>query len=151
MGRRTRASSGTPAGPRRITGSAVRATHASKTDASGAATRTALIRGARTRLTQTRGDTDVRRIRHRYGHGKGPTPLAIAREDVAAGRFSTLTLEQSGSYWYVGRKVDRPLYAARPDGPQALVFEAAAGPFASRGYAEKIIERARARADREAP
>ena len=85
-------------------------------------------------------------LSRRYGRSKCPTPLAIAREDAAAGRFSTLRVQQEGGYWYVGRLVERPLYRDRPEGPQALVFERAAGPFASRGYAEKIIERAQKRA-----
>lgn len=84
-----------------------------------------------------------RALSRRYG----PTPLAIARKDAAAGRFSTLRVQQEGGYWYVGRLVERPLHRDRPDGPQTLVFESAAGPFASRGYAEKIIERARKRAE----
>ncbi len=83
--------------------------------------------------------------------GRWPsTPLSVARADVAAGRFSTLRVQQeNGGYWYVGHLVDRPLYRDRPEGVQALVFETLAGPFASRGYAEKIIERARKRADQE--
>ena len=78
------------------------------------------------------------------------TPLAVARIDEAAGRWSTLRTEQSNGYWYVGHKVERPLHADRPTGPQALVFEVLAGPFASQGKAEHIIKTARSRAEREA-
>jgi hypothetical protein len=89
------------------------------------------------------------------------TPLAIARADNAAGRFSTLRAEQDSidkrlsalsgtkAYWYVGHHIDVPLYRDRPDGPQALKFETVAGPFTTRGAAEKVIERARNRADKD--
>jgi hypothetical protein len=91
-----------------------------------------------------------RALRRRYGHAKGLTPLSVARADVAAGRFSTLRVRrEGGSYWYVGHLVERPVHRDRPEGPQALAFETLAGPFASQGYAEKVMERARTRADRE--
>jgi hypothetical protein len=81
------------------------------------------------------------------------SPLDVARADHAAGRFSTLRAEQMREdgpkgYWYVGHHVDVPL---RQGGPAvALKFETLAGPFTVRGAADKVIERARARADREA-
>jgi len=87
-------------------------------------------------------------LRRRYGHAR-LTPFALALADVAAGRFSSLRVQQSNGYWYVGHLVERPLYRDRPDGPQALVFESVSGPFASEGYAKKIIERARKRADKQ--
>jgi len=84
------------------------------------------------------------------------TPLDVARADVAAGRFSTLRAEQDSidkslsgprAYWYVGHHVEVPLH---PGGrPVALKFESLAGPFPARGAAEKVIERARSRADKE--
>jgi hypothetical protein len=81
-------------------------------------------------------------------------PIDVARADVAAERFSTLQAKQvdkefngPNAYWYVGHNIDVPL---RPGGPAvALKFETLAGPFTIRGAAEKVIERARARADRE--
>ena len=83
-------------------------------------------------------------------------PIDVARADVAAERFSTLCAEQDPitkkldgpkAYWYVGHYVD---VALRPGGPKvAHEFETLAGPFTVRGAAEKAIERARARADRE--
>ena len=76
-----------------------------------------------------------------------PTPLSIARADAEAGRFSTLRIQQENGYWYVGQLVDVPVRAANPSGPQALVFKSVAGPFASRGYAEKVVERALKRAE----
>jgi hypothetical protein len=79
---------------------------------------------------------------------KKPTPMSVAKEDEQAGRFSSLRVQQNQGYWYVGRLVERPLYRDRPKGPFALVFEDLAGPFASRGYAEKIVERALKRAER---
>jgi hypothetical protein len=84
-------------------------------------------------------------------HKQKLTPLAIARADVVAGRYTTLRAERphEGSYWYVGHHVDVPLHKDRPEGPQALKFETVAGPFVTRGAADKVIERARARADRE--
>lgn len=88
------------------------------------------------------------RLHRRYGHAKKLTPLAVAREDVAAGRFATLQVRQLEGYWYVGRLVEQPLHRDRPTGPQALVFERVAGPFASGGHAEKIRERALKQAER---
>src|SRR5271157_3098150 len=46
----------------------------------------------------------------RHGHAKGLSPLAVARADIAAGRFSTLRVQRSEGYWYVGRLAERPLH-----------------------------------------
>jgi hypothetical protein len=104
----------------------------------------------------------MKQLRRRYGRAsKKLTPLAIARADearraVEPWRFSTLRVHQyrelgPTGYWYVGHDVEKPLYPEQPDGPTALFFESVAGPFTSRGAAEKVIERARRRAEKEAP
>jgi hypothetical protein len=77
------------------------------------------------------------------------SPFTVARADWEAGRYSTLRVERlEGGYWYVCHRVERPLHAARPDGPQALVSETLAGPFASASAADKVLNGARKRAER---
>jgi hypothetical protein len=92
----------------------------------------------------------------RSAKAKQLRPIDIARADVAAGRFSTLRAERDSidkslsgprAYWYVGHYVDVALVSGGPK--VAHKFEFVAGPFGARSAADKVIERVRARADKE--